>query len=43
LHKIESKGVPCCFFEKSSDAILHSRKIGLIKETAPVQTIQTSV
>jgi len=30
LHKIESKGVPCCFFEHSSDAILHSRKIGLI-------------
>jgi phosphatidate phosphatase APP1 len=33
LHKIESKGVPCCFFEHSSDAILHSRKIGLITET----------
>jgi phosphatidate phosphatase APP1 len=32
LHKIESKGVPCCFFEHSSDAILHSRKIGLIAE-----------
>jgi phosphatidate phosphatase APP1 len=32
LHKIESKGVPCCFFENSSDAILHSRKIGLITE-----------
>ena len=30
LLKIESKGVPCCFFEHSSDAILHSRKIGLI-------------
>ena len=30
LKKIESKGVPCCFFEHSSDAILHSRKIGLI-------------
>jgi phosphatidate phosphatase APP1 len=33
LHKIESNGVPCCFFEKSSDAILHSTKIGLIPET----------
>jgi len=32
LHKIESKGVPCCFFEHSSDAILHSKKIGLISE-----------
>jgi phosphatidate phosphatase APP1 len=34
LHKIESKGVPCCFFEHSSDAILHSKKIGLIAEAA---------
>jgi phosphatidate phosphatase APP1 len=33
LHKIESRGVPCCFFEHSSDAILHSRKIGLIAGT----------
>ncbi|MFL5809310.1 MAG: App1 family protein [Flavisolibacter sp.] len=32
LHKIESKGVPCCFFQHSSDAILHSKKIGLIAE-----------
>jgi phosphatidate phosphatase APP1 len=32
LHKIESRGVACCFFEHSSDAILHSRKIGLIGE-----------
>jgi len=30
LHKIESAGVLCCFFEHSSDAILHSMKIGLI-------------
>lgn len=36
LHKIESKGVPCCFFEHSSDAILHSRKIGLIAEAEMV-------
>jgi phosphatidate phosphatase APP1 len=34
LHKIEAKGVPCCFFQHSSDAILHSRKIGLIAEKA---------
>jgi len=32
LGKIESKGVPCCFFQNSSDAILHSIKIGLITE-----------
>lgn len=33
LHKIESSGVPCCFFQHSSDAILHSKKIGLINMT----------
>ena len=32
LYKIESKGVPCCFFQHSSEAILHSKKIGLISE-----------
>jgi phosphatidate phosphatase APP1 len=32
LHKIESRGVPCCFFTNSSEAILHSKKIGLISE-----------
>lgn len=32
LQKIESSGVPCCFFEHSSDAILHSIKIGLIAQ-----------
>jgi len=36
LYKIESLGVPCCFFQHSSDAILHSKKIGLIGETVPV-------
>ncbi len=30
---IESAGVPCLFFQKSSEAILHSIKIGLIQET----------
>lgn len=30
IHKIETNGVPCCFFQHSSDAILHSIKIGLI-------------
>lgn len=33
LRNIESKGVPCCFFQHSSEAILHSRKIGLIAES----------
>lgn len=32
LYKIESAGVPCCFFKHSSEAILHSGKIGLIPE-----------
>jgi phosphatidate phosphatase APP1 len=32
LYKIESKGAPCCFFQHSSQAILHSKKIGLIRE-----------
>jgi phosphatidate phosphatase APP1 len=30
LQKIEDAGVSCCFFQKSADAILHSRKINLI-------------
>lgn len=30
LRAIEGQGVPCCFFRHSADAILHSRKIGLI-------------
>jgi phosphatidate phosphatase APP1 len=30
LKNIESKGVACCFFSESSEAVLHSRKIGLI-------------
>lgn len=32
LFKIEAAGVPCCFFAHSSEAILHSKKIGLITE-----------
>lgn len=42
LHKIESKGVPCCFFERSSDAILHSRKIGLITEAQMAKADETA-
>lgn len=30
LNKIDESGVPCCLFKQSSDAILHSVKIGLI-------------
>lgn len=30
LETIEAKGVPCCFFAHSSEALEHSRKIGLI-------------
>ena len=33
LQKIESAGVPCCFFQHSSEAIQHSKKIGLISVT----------
>lgn len=36
LSKIESTGVPCCFFEHSEDAILHSKRIGLINIKEPV-------
>ena len=36
LYKIESQGVPCCFFKNSSDAILHSKKIGLIPQNEVV-------
>lgn len=32
LVNIESAGVACCFFSHSSEAILHSKKIGLISE-----------
>ncbi|MGZ8537857.1 MAG: App1 family protein, partial [Flavisolibacter sp.] len=37
LVKIESKGVPCCFFQHSSEAINHSKRIGLIAEAIPVE------
>jgi phosphatidate phosphatase APP1 len=37
LHGIEGAGVPCCFFSHSSEAILHSKKIGLITEGAVVE------
>jgi phosphatidate phosphatase APP1 len=32
LTNIETQGVPTCFFEHSEQAILHSRKIGLISD-----------
>lgn len=32
LINIEKAGVPCCFFEHSEDAIMHSMKIGLIQD-----------
>ncbi|MGZ3957197.1 MAG: App1 family protein [Flavisolibacter sp.] len=32
LYHIEALGVPCCFFRHSSEAILHSGKIGLLSE-----------
>lgn len=36
IQKIESAGVPCCFFGHSEVAIQHSKKIGLITETTLV-------
>ncbi len=36
LYKIEATGIPCCFFQHSSEAILHSKKIGLISLTEKV-------
>jgi phosphatidate phosphatase APP1 len=36
LFKIEGAGVPCCFFKHSSEAIMHSKKIGLISEKQAV-------
>lgn len=32
LYNIEQAGVPCCFFSHSTEAILHSKKIGLIHD-----------
>jgi phosphatidate phosphatase APP1 len=37
LQRIESLGVPCCFFQHSSEAILHSIKIGLIADGKMVE------
>ncbi len=31
LMKIEETGIPCCFFTHSAEAIVHSKKIGLIR------------
>ncbi|MBC7535159.1 MAG: DUF2183 domain-containing protein [Ferruginibacter sp.] len=30
LSKIESRGIPCCYFTHSAEAVLHSRMIGLL-------------
>jgi len=44
LRTIEAAGVPCCFFSHSSEAILHSIKIGLIAESeVATQTVSASV
>jgi phosphatidate phosphatase APP1 len=39
LARIETAGVPCCFFRDSSDAILHSKKIGLISTAEAVEAV----
>ncbi|HEX6334946.1 MAG TPA: phosphatase domain-containing protein [Flavisolibacter sp.] len=40
LKSIESAGVPCCFFDHSEDAILHSKKIDLISEHQLVEAMK---
>lgn len=30
IEKIQKTGVPCCYFQHSSEAVIHSKKIGLI-------------
>jgi phosphatidate phosphatase APP1 len=42
LVSIESQGVPCCFFQHSSEAILHSRKIGLIPTEDVARELQST-
>ena len=42
LYKIEAAGVPCCFFQHSSEAILHSRKIGLVPEKEAVKELNNN-
>ncbi|RYY99883.1 MAG: DUF2183 domain-containing protein [Chitinophagaceae bacterium] len=37
--KIEAAGVPVCFFRHSEEAILHSRKIGLISDAAAAREL----
>ena len=39
ITKIEKEGVPCCFFKSSEEAILHSRKIGLISTGEAVKAL----
>ncbi|MFN2457874.1 MAG: App1 family protein [Chitinophagaceae bacterium] len=41
LHKIEGSGVPCCFFRHSSEAVLHSRKIGLITTAEAAESLES--
>ena len=40
LTNIEKAGVPCCFFQHSSEAILHSKKIGLITNIEAIQALE---
>lgn len=43
LQKIESAGVPCCFFEQSADAIMHSVRIGLIPADTAVKKLEKGI
>jgi phosphatidate phosphatase APP1 len=42
LANIETSGVPCCFFKHSSEAILHSSKIGLIDMNQALQEVDAT-
>ncbi len=42
LQNIELAGVPCCFFQHSSDAIAHSIRIGLINAGDAVEKMKQS-
>jgi phosphatidate phosphatase APP1 len=42
LQRMEAAGIPCCFFQHSSEAILHSRKIGLLSMQDVVHELEAA-
>jgi phosphatidate phosphatase APP1 len=43
LDRIKSKGISCCFFKNSSEAISHSQKIGLINNLPLAQDYKAGI